>query len=95
MPKLSSEEISQELKSMKGWSIHRGKLHKEYEFEDFESAMAFISRIAPLAAKMDHHPDIFNSYNKVVIDLVTHEESGVTEKDFQLAKQIDRVEHVN
>lgn len=89
LTKLSRSQISERILKLDRWRLNRGRLHKEYEFDDFPSAISFITRIAPLAEKLDHHPDIFNSYNKVVIELHTHEVKGLTEKDFELASMID------
>jgi len=86
---LSKVEIQQELKGMLGWS-HAGKaLHKRFTFKSFMAAIGFVSRLAEAAEKAGHHPDITVNYNLVTLSLSTHSEGGVTEKDFQLAKEID------
>jgi 4a-hydroxytetrahydrobiopterin dehydratase len=86
---LSKAEIQEKLKGMQGWS-HAGKaLHKRYTFKSFMAAIGFVNRIAEAAEKAGHHPDITVSYNLVTLSLSTHSEGGVTEKDFQLAKEID------
>jgi len=86
---LSKMEIQQKLKAMQGWS-HAGKaLHKRFSFKSFMPAVGFVNRIAEAAEKAGHHPDITINYNAVSISLSTHSEGGVTEMDFQLAKEID------
>jgi 4a-hydroxytetrahydrobiopterin dehydratase len=72
-----------------GWEVHNGKLHREFTFGDFSSAWAFMSRVALLAERVGHHPDWSNSWNKVVIDLVSHDVRAVTERDQQLALAIN------
>ena len=74
---------------MQGWS-HAGKaLHKRFGFKSFMPAVGFVNRIAEAAERAGHHPDITINYNAVSISLSTHSEGGVTEMDFQLAKEID------
>jgi 4a-hydroxytetrahydrobiopterin dehydratase len=86
---LSKVEIQQKLKGMLGWS-HAGKaLHKRFTFKSFMAAVGFVNRVAEAAEKAGHHPDITINYNLVTLALSTHSEGGVTEKDFQLAKEID------
>ncbi|MEM0271365.1 MAG: 4a-hydroxytetrahydrobiopterin dehydratase [Thermoprotei archaeon] len=89
MVKLDSEAIGKRLSKLGGWRLEGNSLVRELEFDDFDSAIDFIVKLAPIANKLDHHPDIYNSYNKVRLSLTTHEEGGVTEKDFELAEQID------
>jgi len=88
---LSKVEIQEKLTKMPGWS-HAGKsLQKKFIFRSFVEAMAFVNKIAEAAENAGHHPDITISYNRVGINLSTHSESGVTERDFDLANQIDRI----
>jgi 4a-hydroxytetrahydrobiopterin dehydratase len=71
------------------WEIIAGKLQAEFVFTNFDEAFAFMTRVAQLAASHQHHPDWFNSYNKVLIQLCTHDKGGaVTEKDYALAEAI-------
>ncbi len=86
MMKLSSEQISEELKNIPGWSIKDEKLHKDFEFESFNQAFGFMTRAAMEIEKMNHHPEWFNVYNKLTVDLMTHDAGGITENDIQLAK---------
>ncbi len=86
MMKLSSEQISQELKNLPGWSVKDEKLHKDFEFRDFNEAFGFMTRAAMHIEKMNHHPEWFNVYNKLTVDLTTHDAGGITENDINLAK---------
>jgi 4a-hydroxytetrahydrobiopterin dehydratase len=72
-----------------GWELVDGKLHREFTFKDFSEAWAFMARVALLAEKADHHPDWSNSWNRVVIDLVSHDAGGITERDTTLAQKIN------
>ncbi|MGQ0791697.1 MAG: 4a-hydroxytetrahydrobiopterin dehydratase [Nitrosopumilaceae archaeon] len=86
MTKLSQEQIKNELKNMLGWAVVEGKLHKEFHFEDFNQAFGFMTRAAMHIEKMNHHPEWFNVYNKLIVDLTTHDAGGITENDIKLAK---------
>jgi len=86
MMKLSSEQISEELKNLPGWSVKDEKLHKDFEFGDFNEAFGFMTRAAMEIEKMNHHPEWFNVYNKLTVDLMTHDAGGITENDINLAK---------
>jgi len=72
-----------------GWDEREGKLHRELTFVDFSEAFAFMCRVALLAEKADHHPDWSNSWNKVTIDLVSHDAGAVTDRDRELAQAIN------
>ena len=67
------------------WHIEDGKLHREFRFSDFTGAFAFMTRVALVAERMNHHPEWFNVYNRVRIDLTTHDAGGLTTLDFELA----------
>ncbi|MGV6858740.1 MAG: 4a-hydroxytetrahydrobiopterin dehydratase [bacterium] len=71
------------------WQLKEGKLHKDFTFKDFIEAFGFMSRAAILAEKMDHHPEWFNVYKHVHIDLTTHEAGGISDRDFKLASAIE------
>ena len=75
-------------RAMSAWEEQDGKLHREFTFADFSEAWAFMSRVALLAEKSNHHPDWSNSWNKVVIDLVSHDAGGITDRDRELAEKI-------
>jgi 4a-hydroxytetrahydrobiopterin dehydratase len=87
---LSDDQIAKELSKLSGWNHENNKLTKEFSFDNFRDAMAFINRIAFEAEEQVHHPEIFNVYNTVNISLSTHDAGGkVTEKDIKLAKTIE------
>ena len=89
--KLSEKEIHQEVGRLDGWKVVGGKVNKTFEFGDFVQAFGFMTRVAMEAEKMNHHPEWFNVYNRVRIDLVTHDVSGISNYDIKLAKTIDKV----
>ena len=89
MTKIPSNEIKNALKNMEGWSVVEGKLHKEFKFDDFNEAFGFMTRAAMHIEKMNHHPEWFNVYNKLIIDLTTHDAGGITENDIKLAKTLN------
>jgi 4a-hydroxytetrahydrobiopterin dehydratase len=90
--KLSETELAGLLKSLDGWSIQNGKLHKEFKFGDFVHAFGFMSRVALIAEKMNHHPDWSNVYNKVTIDLVTHDLGGISSFDVDFASRVQQLQ---
>ena len=73
-----------------GWSIVDGKLHRELEFANFSEAFAFMTRVALAAEKLDHHPDWSNSWNKVTIDIVSHDKGGITDRCIALAEACNK-----
>lgn len=87
--KLSDEQIKEELRNLPGWLLQNGKLHKEYVFKDFVEAFAFMTKAALHAETMNHHPEWFNVYNKLRVDLMTHDVGGITSNDIALAKAFD------
>lgn len=91
MKKLDAVEIEKKLSRLKGWSVKGEAIEKEWQFADFPEAMRFINQVAALAEKYDHHPEIWNVYNKVRLTYTTHDAGGLTEKDFKLAEEIDRL----
>ena len=87
---LSQENISKKLQDLNGWSWENDRLTKNFEFSNFRDAMSFMVRISYEAEERDHHPQIFNCYNRVSLSVNTHDVGGkVTEKDFALASAID------
>ena len=86
LEKLSSDKIENELKSLDGWSVVKGKLHKDFQFDDFNQAFGFMARASMHIEKMNHHPEWFNVYNKLSVDLMTHDAGGITQNDVNLAK---------
>lgn len=86
---LEDSELQQELKTLEGWSVVKGKLHKEFKFENFAEAFGFMASVAIEAEGMNHHPDWFNVYDAVRINLVTHDLGGIGTFDIILARKID------
>ena len=89
MFKLTEEQIKSELQGLQGWSIANGKLHKDFVFDDFIEAFGFMCKAAIHIEKMNHHPEWFNVYNKISIDLVTHDAGGITQNDVSLARTLN------
>lgn len=92
MQKLSDEQIQNQLKGLNGWTVVNEKLHKEIEFVDFNEAFGFMTRAAMHIEKMNHHPEWYNVYNKLIIELTTHDAGGITNNDVTLAKILDSLE---
>ena len=90
-PKLDDSAIRDALTGLPGWSIASGKLHRELRFRDFVEAFGFMSSVALVAERMDHHPEWSNVYARVSIDLVTHDAGGITELDLELARRISEL----
>ncbi len=86
--KLTETQIAEAVASLDGWELQDGKLHRQFEFKTFVEAWGFMSRVALLAEKMNHHPEWFNVWNTVRIDLSTHEVGGLSNFDVELAKKI-------
>jgi 4a-hydroxytetrahydrobiopterin dehydratase len=89
--KATEEEIREALSELGGWTIVAGKLHREYKFRNFVEAFGFMAQVALLAERAGHHPEWSNVYNRVVVDLTTHEAGGITHKDFDLACQMEAI----
>jgi len=89
--KLSLLHINEQLAQLDGWRLHDDKLQRQFVFRNFVEAFGFMSQVALLAEAMDHHPEWSNVYNRVNIDLTTHDAGGITERDFTLAGRINGV----
>ena len=89
--RLDDAEIAGRLGSIAGWAVVDGKLHREFKFANFSEAMGFMVRAGIEAEKMDHHPEWFNVYSKVRVDLTTHSAGGITELDFDLAGRMNQL----
>jgi 4a-hydroxytetrahydrobiopterin dehydratase len=89
--RLSAQEIETALRALSGWSLADGKLHRELSFANFSAAFGFMTRVALAAEAADHHPDWSNVWNRVVVDLHTHDAGGITEKDVALAQLISEL----
>ena len=89
--RISDPQIKEALQNLEGWQRHETKhaIQKSFKFKDFSEAWAFMSRIALIAEKMDHHPEWSNVYNKVDITLTTHDADGISERDVTMAKNIE------
>lgn len=87
--RLTDEQINSKLSNLDGWSLTDGKLTREFKFPDFVRAFGFMTSAAIEAEKMNHHPEWSNVYNKVRVQLVTHDAKGITELDFKLARKLD------
>jgi 4a-hydroxytetrahydrobiopterin dehydratase len=92
MKPFTEQEVKEFLtNNLKDWSLENNSLNREFKFKSFVEAFSFMTAIALVAEKLDHHPDWSNSYNKVSISLTNHEAKGITQLDFDLAKTIDRI----
>jgi len=86
MMRLSQLDIEEQLKDLPGWSVVNEKLHKEFQFDSFNQAFGFMTRAAMEIEKMNHHPEWFNVYNRITVELTTHDAGGITKNDVNLAK---------
>ncbi len=89
--KLSEAEVRTRLSEIPGWELVDGKLHKAFRFASFVEAFGFMSSVALVAEAMNHHPDWSNVYNRVTIDLHTHDVGGISALDFTLARRMDEI----
>ena len=87
--KLDDEEIGAGLSELPGWSLANNKLRREFKFGNFVEAFGFMTSAAIESEKMNHHPEWCNVYNKVVVDLTTHDAGGITMLDFELARKMN------
>lgn len=88
---LSSDEIKEMVQTLKKWKREGVRITKDFIFENFDQAIDFVNKIRPIANSVKHHPDIFIYFNRVRLEVMTHDEGGLTEKDFELAKKIDEL----
>lgn len=88
---IPQEEVERRIGTLPGWKFGDGEIYKWFRFEGFPQAIAFLQRIVEPAERMNHHPDVENHYDRVRIALHTWSEQAITEKDFELAAQIERV----
>jgi 4a-hydroxytetrahydrobiopterin dehydratase len=88
---LSDAEVERRSAQLEGWKVAGKALEKEYEFEDFASALAFVDRLGEAAEEQGHHPDVFLTWGKVKLTLSTHSVGGLSASDFQLAASADRL----
>ena len=90
---LEKEQINYFLEKNPSWNINDKSIKKEFKFKNFIDAFGFISKVALLSEKMNHHPNWQNTYNKVKIELTTHDKGGITTNDIKLAESIDKLIH--
>jgi len=88
---LSPEQINALASSLPAWTVVNGKLHRDFRFADFVEAFGFMAKVALIAEAMGHHPEWSNVWNRVTIDLVTHDTGGLSHLDVDLATRIDAV----
>jgi 4a-hydroxytetrahydrobiopterin dehydratase len=88
---LTGDDLARAVAALPGWSIVEGKLHREFRFPDFVRAFSFMSAAALVAEARNHHPEWFNVYGRVVVDLTTHDAGGVTQNDIDLAKKMNEL----
>lgn len=86
---LSETELTRAVDERPGWEVVDGKLHRQLSFGDFTEAFSFVTRVAMVAEKRNHHPEWSNVYNKVTIDLVSHDVGGISQRDLDLADAIE------
>lgn len=91
MTALSPDAINAALTELPGWSVEGGKLHRQFQFPSFVEAFGFMSSVALVAESMGHHPEWFNVYNRVTVDLTTHDAGGITDKDVALARRMNEL----
>jgi 4a-hydroxytetrahydrobiopterin dehydratase len=91
MALLKARQLAARMRTVPGWARRTRAIRRTYEFKGFEGSMTFVNRVAAKAERADHHPDIDIRWNKVTLTLSTHSAGGITEKDFSLARQCDRV----
>lgn len=91
VPQLSPQELEAELKQLDGWTIENNKLHREFKFPSFVEAFGFMSSLALVSEAIAHHPEWFNVYNRVTIDLTTHDSGGITMKDIEWARSANKL----
>ena len=91
MPPLSPQEAQSRLASLAGWQIVAGELVKTFQFKDFVASLRFVNQVGDLAEQAGHHPDIDIRYNRVRLALTTHDAGGLTQMDFDLADQTQKL----
>ncbi len=89
--KLSPNELDAALSQLNGWSLQQNKLHRLFQFNSFVEAFGFMASVALVAESMGHHPEWFNVYNRVTVDLTTHDAGGITQKDVELAQKMNEL----
>ena len=91
LPVLSASELDLALQELKSWSIEKGKLHCQFQFPSFVKAFGFMTSVALVAETMGHHPEWCNVYNRISVDLITHDAGGITMNDIHLAHKMNEL----
>jgi len=91
MPLLTAAQLESALAALPGWTIVNSKLHREYKFPDFTHAFGFMATAATAIERMNHHPEWCNVYNRVTVELTTHDAGGITQKDVDLALLLESI----
>lgn len=91
MAKLSKEQIAFNMSKIPGWRLNEDRIERSFEFEGFRQALSFINQVAEYADQMNHHPDFTLRFNRVMLTLTTHDDRGLTGKDFALAQRINKL----
>ncbi len=89
--KLSELQVEEKLKKLVNWYLDKDSIRRDWEFKDFVEAIGFINKVAIISEKHNHHAEIFNVYNKVSLRFNTHDAGGITEKDFKIAADINKL----
>ncbi|NMF60230.1 4a-hydroxytetrahydrobiopterin dehydratase [Pseudanabaena yagii] len=89
--KLTDKEITTAIAKLPEWKVVGGKLNRAFKFDSFVDAFTFMTKVAFAADKMEHHPEFFNVYNRVVINLATHDVDGISNLDIELAEKINAI----
>ena len=87
--KLRADQLAANLRKVPGWKLQGRRISRTFIFEDFVQVISFVDRLARIAEGMNHHPDISIKYNRIRLSLTTHDEGGLTSKDFRLAMKIN------
>ena len=88
---IDQNQLDSFIENNPSWAIDNKTIKKEFKFDTFIDAFGFMSKVALLSEKMDHHPNWQNTYNKVIIELITHDKGGITNNDIKLAESIDKL----
>lgn len=88
---MHAKQVSANLRKAPGWKLQGKRISRTFIFEDFMQVIRFVNRLAKTAEAMNHHPDMWIKYNRIRLSLTTHDEGGLTSKDFRLAKKINRI----
>lgn len=90
-PPFSAEEIDTRMEELPGWRVEEGRLRREFQFDSFVAAFGWMASCALIAESLNHHPDWKNVYNRVEVELWSHDSGGLTDRDFRLAREMSRL----